>query len=826
MGDRNKPDGVDKTFANPLTDGAPIDVGTGFTDQPNYTGTLPCPTDQAIPTEPTEIPLQPLLQKANQKQKQFVHQYAPELWEELKTNKKVIILDVPPRTGKTTLLFYHSNHALDKKIFNRIFYAVPSYDQIRKDYLTKWTKGKIALVLKGKNKYCVSGKENCKGCKVLHSFSSKRFNERLDKLMGKVEQTVKKGETYIIDKEDFVEAGVCPYFGAISLLTKANIILTHPQMLEELFERFRPKIESSLHPRSLLIFDEADRIIEETNGKAIPLIIIRGVPGAFWKNIEIEEYAKTLQALDLIEKATKEIYPESKLLRIIERIRNFVNIINIAVRSQLKVLCQRLVLKLLSQQPLSYDTLHQKLSSILVEDFDDALAELKEGGLVFEKEGKLHIDAHKYALSPFGLLSQAGIKGILKHGLATISKQIDKEVKKLDNFIKENCTPEVEAETLDVAELIRYHNTNYGIKAKARDILLALFMYRDIYINKPSDPPLTTEVYLRAKHWIDIRYIQPFDKVIYSSGTLRDEHKRLIDIFHCTEGVETLGQKGYLVDPSDIVLVVPDKSDVLELVLATPGYRKLWVHRSYKIAEFFREKAGGKVIRTKTDIDPDTEILHIVEGTRTSENVEIEEIDFAVIDPAYKTKEIEHYGSPSYDEKCADKAFQAFLRGKTGNKDKYVIVIPRSLYLLRQDRIPPESVVEVSSIEEAIRWIKNKLPAPVRTPAEEIVTVTSRKQSPLGELRYECRLSLTKEASAVIDCLLRREEVSRTELCRRMQKKGVNAETIREILDELKSKGLVEIRKERTGKRGPPKEIIRTRFTSKEELANRLSRSL
>ena len=194
MGDRNKVDGVDKTFANPLTDGAPIDVGTGFTDQPNYTGTLPCPTDQAIPTEPTEIPLQPLLQKANQKQKQFVHQYAPELWEELKTNKKVIILDVPPRTGKTTLLFYHSNHALDRKIFNRIYYAVPSYDQIRKDYLTKWTKGKIALVLKGKNKYCVSGKENCKGCKVLHSFSSKRFNERLDKLMGKVEQTVKKGE--------------------------------------------------------------------------------------------------------------------------------------------------------------------------------------------------------------------------------------------------------------------------------------------------------------------------------------------------------------------------------------------------------------------------------------------------------------------------------------------------------------------------------------------------------------------------------------------------------------------------------------------------------
>jgi len=55
-----------------------------------------------------------------------------------------------------------------------------------------------------------------------------------------------------------------------------------------------------------------------------------------------------------------------------------------------------------------------------------------------------------------------------------------------------------------------------------------------------------------------------------------------------------------------------------------------------------------------------------------------------------------------------------------------------------------------------------------------------------------------------------------------MQKKGVNAETTRKILDELKNKGLVEIREERTGKRGPPKEIIRTCFTSKEELLDRL----
>ena len=56
----------------------------------------------------------------------------------------------------------------------------------------------------------------------------------------------------------------------------------------------------------------------------------------------------------------------------------------------------------------------------------------------------------------------------------------------------------------------------------------------------------------------------------------------------------------------------------------------------------------------------------------------------------------------------------------------------------------------------------------------------------------------------------------------RVRKKGVDAETIGEILDELKSKDLVEIRKERTGKKGRPKETIRVLFSSKEELLDRL----
>ena len=117
MGDRNKVDGVDKTFANPVDYG--LSQSQEWYNSPN----------QIHISEGTE--LSPTIPFPFERPTQFQKECLEQLWKILTSpEKRSVAIDAPCRSGKTTAMIYLACNLLHQGICDYVFYTVPSYQHV------------------------------------------------------------------------------------------------------------------------------------------------------------------------------------------------------------------------------------------------------------------------------------------------------------------------------------------------------------------------------------------------------------------------------------------------------------------------------------------------------------------------------------------------------------------------------------------------------------------------------------------------------------------------------------------------------------------------
>ena len=787
--DKVKVDGVDKTFANPV----------GYS---NYNGLSRNqkwynPPNQIYISECTKPP--PTIPFPFEQPTIFQKECLEQLWEALtSSDKRSIAIDAPCRSGKTTAMIYLACNLLHQGICDYVFYTVPSYQHVGS--ITKTIdlvkpKGLLTVTLKGKNKVCIHHSD-CKNCKLMSPFRRrKRFLERVTKLIPPPE-----GENRHISPEDLLARNICPYYGAIELIRnlppRRGFILTTPHMLLELVRRY--DTEPIIPSRSILIGDEGERTAKLFMPDAFLICKIKFDFHARW--VHPERHQNAFRVREIIKEIIK-IYPDLEPLSdICDAIISYIDFSESAIEVLRRLLEKKKVSKTLQMKPgLTKEELTEEIP---YPNIDEILEEFKRRHIVSECNGRY------YLLAPYSFNPEEALQNELYNYL------ISEKVEELEAFIKKKLNPLLLINYLeDIENFIA--NSPYPDEDRrlAFDFIYTLCFFNKIRVN-PTRVPGETEIYLTSKPAVYLRLFNHFDKVVLMSGSFT---KRTLDTWNLVEGREICLVTGTAIYSNLTYIPTDNMDDKLRIIktLKEKGYRALIVHKSKEDLERVRKITGGVALDTAKDIDrsKDEQILHIVSCSKISENITIPNVDVAVI-LSWKSKKVNLYGKEQdYLEACALDAYQSVSRIYTPNQRVYVFG-PSEVYQIVKDRWAG------STLEEECLELLRKLPAKNKAPATEETVIVTKKQSFLGEM--EKRLRLTKEASAVIDYLLKREEVTRTELYLRVRKKGVDAETIGEILDELKSKGLVEIRKERTGKKGRPKETIRVLFSSKEELLDRL----